>query len=86
MRTDKELLELLLETYQSEKTFSGICNANNVNVYRKVVSIDEFRRTKDLLKKNKPNGKELYSYWWPKYVKSPRVKFLQQLIKKYENR
>ena len=88
MRSTKELLEVLLDRYQNntieEINWAGLCWAitklyayDGVNFYEKEILLD-------VIEANRPESVESGKYWWPKGEVEPRIEFLKQLIKKYE--
>jgi hypothetical protein len=85
MRTDKELLELLLEEFPvkfSTNYVYGLCDC----VRLLFASKEEKTRLLDILDLNRTKYYEycLYGYYFPPNAIEPRQKYLKQLIEKYK--
>jgi hypothetical protein len=90
MKSDKELLELLLK--RVEKKFSyfwrwwshdyGLCRATYYLWLKTTLFTEvEYCRLLDLIRFNKPKKIKIGRvYWWAYGRKYPRVKFLKKLI------
>lgn len=94
MKTDKELLTLLLETVKkhlSPETILGLCACINDMHYGGVIDIRDCFRLHALIGKARPTP-ITFRYWWvkifyPRYYwkpgsKAPRIRWLKQQIKK----
>ena len=88
MRSTKELLELLLDQYENNRVngiqWSGLCFAIIKLPTGYVIDQYEKEALLKVIKANRPKLVESPLYWWPKGEVKPRVKFLKQLITKYE--
>lgn len=88
MRTDKEILELMLE--HKDLLQSGLCSfalkLNNI----KYINLEELSLIMDYIKTNRPNKFSSIDaflhrdsgYYWHRGRKSPRIKWIKQHIKK----
>lgn len=88
MRDIKTLLEILLDQYDNNRfegiQWSGLCFAIiRIRISHVIDQPDEDALLK-VIKANRPESAESLLYWWPKGEVEPRVKFLKQLIMKYE--
>ena len=88
MRSTKELLEVFLDQYENNRIDDiqpyGLCWAVKIIFDKNVISEDEYYHLDDIINNNCPNGFEGSAYWWHSGATAPRVEFLKQLIKKYE--
>lgn len=87
MRSKKELLELLLENVHLIEG-GGLCWAIMILTGKKVISLYEKVALDKIIKTNPTmrfsKGDSLY--YFPAGRQRPRIKYLKQLIKKYENK
>lgn len=89
MRTDKELLELVLEKLEPEMLKHpwkvGLCYVISHLSQIKIIDFDEYERIEEIIYDN-PTERFLYDiYFFPPGEIEPRKEYLKQLIKKYEN-
>jgi len=84
MRSDKELLEIILEEFKSQDHI-GLCATILASVFIGHITIDEKIRLDDIIEDNKPKEAEPF-YWWPEWKKQPRIEFLKQLINKEDEK
>ncbi len=82
MRTNKELLELMLENQQDFHT--GLCQWILSMFMRDRITTDEYYELKDYLKQNKPiTFHGIFSaFWWRVGDIKPRIKWIKKHIKK----
>lgn len=88
MRTDKELLELLLsnleEVMKKEKA-TGVCYVI-YSLYRdNKIGYFEGDRLTYIIQENPTKYYEKNCWLFPPFEIAPRIEYLKQLIKKYEN-
>lgn len=88
MRTDKELLELVLQNL-GEKMYNwncgGICGVVSIMESHKIINYIEESRLYSIIDENPTNtylNTNSSYYFTPKEVE-PRIEYLKQLIKKY---
>jgi len=82
MRTNKELLELMLENQQN--FHSGLC-AWIISMYlRGIITTEEYYEFKKYLNQNKPiTFHRIFSaFWWKQGDINPRIKWIKKHIKK----
>ena len=82
-----ELVRLLIKQYeiQIKTKCKGICSTVYDLLFDQSITIEE-KNTLITLIDNKgiKNSVKKKLYWWPKRETAPRIKFLKQLIMKYE--
>lgn len=96
MRSDKELLELLLAWVIKIRPewFEGMCGCIDMLAYefkdldhnKPIISAEEAGRLNALILLHKPDNYSTENkkpYWWFRGVKSYRINFLNKIIKKY---
>ena len=87
MKPIKELLEILLDRYENNSIYmiqwAGLCWAISRLYDDGVISEIEDSILTSYLYSNKPEW-AWSGYWWTEGKVEPRVKFLKQLITKYE--
>ena len=84
MRTKKELLEFLIQRF--EPPCRGLCYCVTLYNSRQDITDAERDCLNDILEKELPLPNTKFGgYCWPISAVEPRVKFLNDLIKKYEN-
>jgi len=76
MRTDKELLGILLENMN--RLTHGLCGLAHSLYLNYTIEFVELERISSLLLKNKPENSK--SFYFPTGEKEPRIEFLQRLI------
>lgn len=88
MKSIKALLLILLDQYENNRIdgiqWSGLCFAIIMLFNGYVIDQYEKKALYDVIDANKPLMLWSGRYWWPKGEVEPRVEFLKQLIKKYE--
>ena len=87
MRDIKTLLEVLLDQYQNNKIYriqwAGLCLAITKLRNAGVIDQSDKEALLKVIEANRPESAGSF-YWWPVGEIEPRVEFLKQLIKKYE--
>jgi hypothetical protein len=90
MRTDVELLKLLLRQVKKDLSYfqwlisyhtSSICSCIHNMRMASIINGNELHKLLSLIRDNKPKNTGRL-YWWPPGKKYPRVRFLKKLIKK----
>jgi hypothetical protein len=81
MRSDLELLKLLLSELNSGRDFSGLCYLVK---WTFTFTLEEARRLLRIIEANKPNSGKFDGYYWREYDVAPRRAFLEQLISELE--
>ena len=88
MRSIKELLEVLLYEYENNRIDDiqarGLRLAIKIIFDKNVISEDEYHHLYDIVNNNRHDVFDGFAYWFRSGATAPRVKFLKQLIKKYE--
>lgn len=87
MRTNKELLQLLLDNIYLLRT--GLCGVASRLNNSDVITYSEYYKIKDYISNNRPTqGSKLYdstqvteAYYWKQEDKEPRVRWLKYHIK-----
>ena len=88
MRTDKQILELMLE--HKDLLQSGLCSFTLKLQGIKFITNEKYHLINDYINSNRPNKfssidaflhRDSAYYWWPGR-KSPRIKWIKQHIKK----
>lgn len=87
-RTDKELLELVLEDLGEKMTMwrcSGICAVVSIMESNNIINSREEFRLYDIIDENPTNIyiNSISMYYFPLGEIEPRIEYLKQLIKKY---
>lgn len=86
MRDIKTLFKILLNEYQNNSDNSirdyGICRAITILELSNIISSGEKGKLQIHLYINKPLHTYSNSYWWKPGNTVPRIKFLNELIKK----
>ena len=80
MRTDKELLQLLLNYIENVAVCECLSNHLLDLFFDNVISEKERYKVLDILHQNRPNDN---SFFFPYGEKQPRIEFLKKLINKY---
>lgn len=81
MRTDLELLRILLEELKLAGYFTGLCYLVR---FSPTFLNEEKDRLFQIIYDNKPSETVELSYYWPESTKAPRIVFLESLIYKLE--
>lgn len=88
MKSIKALLLILLDQYQNNRIdgiqWSGLCHAVFMLRDHRLIDLYDRKALIDVIEANRPELDKSGKYWWPKGEVEPRVEFLKQLIKKYE--
>ncbi len=86
MRTDKELLELLLENIEQgiKSGWSGMCGVIIMLTMQSVMSVNESERLNSIILANPTKMYKKSSWFFEPYQIEPRKEYLKQLIAKYE--
>ncbi len=87
-RDNVELLKFLrdnlpycFEHYRCE----GLCESISRLHRERKITTDEETVLWEIIERHKPKGTIYIEYWWSHGKLEPRLKFLDKLIKKYEN-
>lgn len=83
MRTDKELLKLLLEVFDYYFKY-GLCMLVNRVFLHRLITNPEYKRLKIIIKEAEPSGfydSKHYPYYWKLGNKTIRKKWLREQIK-----
>jgi len=84
MINKKELLEFLIQRF--EPHCRGLCYCVTLYYCRQDITEAERDCLKDILKKElPPSNPKFFGYCWRPSEVEPRIKFLNKLLKKYEN-
>lgn len=91
MKSIKELLQLMLSN--THRCFAGLCALANVLVNCEIITDGEYAILLKYIQDNSPTGDiAVYSkgcfntwyhvagYWYPRYIKEPRIKWLKEHI------
>jgi hypothetical protein len=82
MRTDTELLQLLLDNI--DKLETGLCDLIYCLYWDNcVIDYIEQRHLSNIIYDNEPNKIFGLGYYFPMGLQSPRIEYLKDLIKKY---
>ena len=80
MRTNKELLQLLLDNI--DRLQFGLCHLVNTLRIREEITNKEYEHLHKIINCNPPAIRTSFSYYWPIGRQEPRIKWLEQQIKK----
>lgn len=89
MRTDKELLEVLLENVERCLTIKGnfgLCASIDTIYFDSLIEYNEYARLQSIIHENPRNEFFLKQFYFEPRLVEPRIKYLKELIQKYENR
>jgi len=94
MRTEHELLHLVVAELKEAQNLSGLCGLLNYMSCDDVITIDEYHLLLGMIKEHKPKVNRPWilvlflgdgiGFWWRKGWKYPRRMFLNKLLKYYE--
>jgi len=84
MRSKVELLKLLRDNLHSDLFKDGLCHLIQDMFIEQIIDSKEKKILRRLLN-NKSPYKFKGTYWWFPHKRTPRDKFLQELIEKYNN-
>jgi hypothetical protein len=90
MRSNKEILEVLLDNVERIRTTYGLCILAGELHIQGVITWEELRKIRVYIKNNRPSALSSIDallavnslYHWPKYKVKPRAKWLKKHIKK----
>ncbi len=84
MRTEIELLEILLKEFESDD-YAGLCIAAECSSWGHTTTIREIELLKILIYRHQNNRKyaKQPAYFWKQYSKKPRIRFIKKLIAIY---
>lgn len=78
MRTDKQLIQLVLDNF--DKHFkSGLCNLALHLLFNRDITYNEYCLLMEIIKLGRPS--KPYGFWWPVGQREPRIEFLNKLLK-----
>jgi hypothetical protein len=86
MRSNKELLELVLQNLGEKMTewrVCGLCAVVSIMKEDKIINPSEEHRLYDIIDNNPTEYYGLSKYYFPPREVEPRIEYLKQLIKKY---
>ena len=73
-----------LKTEKNVKFYGGLCIFSYILRAKGILTTIEGAEFRDLLYKNKPKQIGIYGLFFPAGKKEPRIKFLKDLIEKYQ--
>jgi hypothetical protein len=80
MRTDKELIQLVLDNFY-EYFVTGLCTMLSNLHYNYLISEEEYDQLLLLFEQNKPKKAGKFGlYWWLCCYKKPRILFLKKIL------
>ena len=92
MRTDVELLQVMKVNFNTH-FFSGLCLLTGSLHESDLITVDERVRLLTIIGKNRPTkywhtpkvNSKTSLYYWKAYTEKPRLKWINKMIKKYDN-
>lgn len=84
MRSDLELLNLLLERLLSKYFCASLCFDAVDMKNNNVITQDEYVRLKNIIFENDPGTRYgMSNFYWEPFAKEPRIEFVKMIIEKY---
>ncbi len=82
MRSDKQLLELLIQYFEEKGVCECLCTAAHEMERFDEIDYSEYKRIMCIIKENKPNQIHGNGFYFKAYEKEPRIKFLNNILNK----
>lgn len=90
MRSDKQILEIMLDNIEHIRDSKGLCQLAVDLEYCSIITYREALSIRRYIVDNRPSALSsivmfwciTYPYYWPKYKVEPRAKWLKKHIKK----
>lgn len=79
-----KLLKMMIANIKSDAQFEGMCLSALYMVSEEEISGNDRYRIEVYLRENKPANSPVY--WWKRYRKAPRIKWLGEQIKKLKSK
>ncbi|HFK5563458.1 TPA: hypothetical protein ACGZ9C_003126 [Elizabethkingia anophelis] len=80
MKTDKQLLELLIQYFEEKGVCEGLCTAAHEMERFDEIDYSEYKRLMSIIKENKPDQILEDGFYFKEFKKEPRIKFINNIL------